>query len=75
MACVHDPRSGQKGYIDTNGSLKGDRPGRVGVSTGLGATVAGLRTSNVVPWSPWIKRPLAARSSMSVEAGRRCEEM
>ena len=45
------------------------------MSTELEATVTGLRTNNVVPWSPRIKRPLTARSSMSVEAGRRCEGM
>ena len=49
VACVHDPRSGQKGHIDANGSLKGSRPRRAGVSTGLEATVTGLRTNNVVP--------------------------
>ena len=49
VACVHDPRSGQKGHIDANGSLKGSRPRRAGVATGLDATVTGSRTNNVVP--------------------------
>ena len=49
VACVHDPRSGQKGHIDAKGSLKGSQPRRAGVSTRLEATVTGLRTNNVVP--------------------------
>ena len=49
VACVHDPRSSQKGHIDVNGVIEGSRPRRAGVSTGLEATVTGLRTNNVVP--------------------------
>ena len=48
VACVHDPRSGQKWHIDANGIIKGSRPRRAGASTGLEATVTGLRTNNVV---------------------------
>ena len=29
MACIHDPQSGQKGYIDTNGVIE-RRPSRWG---------------------------------------------
>ena len=69
MACMHDPRSGQKGHIDANESLKGGRLGRAGRPSGLEATAAGPQTSNIVSWSPWIRRPLAARSSMSAGSG------
>ena len=32
MACMHDPRSGQEGYIDANGVIK-RRPSNVGRRT------------------------------------------
>ena len=56
-------------------SLKGGRLARAGGPSGLGATAMWLRTSNIVSWSPWIKRPLAARSSISAGSGRWCEGM
>ena len=73
VACVHDPRSCQKGHIDANGNIEGEPAEAAVVSAELEAIGTGLWTSNVVPWSSWIKRPLAARSSMSGESGRRCE--
>ena len=73
MACMHDPRSGQEGHVDANRVVK-RRPSKAEPS-GWGATGAGPRTSKIVSWSPWTKRPLVARSSMSAGSGRWCEGM
>ena len=54
-------------------SLKGDRLRRAERPSGPEAAAVGLRASNVVLSSPWIKRPLVARSSMSAASGRWCE--
>ena len=67
MACMHHPRSGQEGHIDANGVVE-RKPSNAGRRTIW--SVMWLRTSNIVSWSPWIKRPLAARSSMSAGSGR-----
>ena len=49
VACVHDPRSGQKVHIDVNGVIEGE-PAEAGRGNNwAGATVTGLRTNNVVP--------------------------
>ena len=71
VACMHDPRSCQKGHIYANGVIERwpSKTGREAIS-GLEATAAEPRTSSTASWSPWIKRPLAARSSMSAGSGR-----
>ena len=42
VACVHDPRSGQKWHIDANGVIERSRPRRAGVSTGVGSYCDGF---------------------------------
>ena len=75
MACMHDPRSGQEGHVNANGVVR-RRPSKAGRGpSGRGATAAGPRTSNIVSWSPWVQRPLAARYRMSAGSGRWCEGM
>ena len=69
MACMHDPRSGQEGPIDANGVVE-RRPSKTGRETIWSGGYGGGAAYNIVSWSPWIKRPLAARSSMSAGSGR-----
>ena len=43
MACVHDPRSGQKGHIDANGVIEGEP-----AEAGRGVNWAGSYCDRVV---------------------------
>ena len=70
VACMHDPQSGQKGHIDANGVVE-RRPFKTRrEAIWSGGCGGGAADKQYVSWSPWIKRPLAARSSMSAGSGR-----
>ena len=75
MACVHDPRSGQKGHIDADKVLEGSRLGQPSCLLVAGAMGTGLRTSKIVLSSPRNKRHFAARSAMSAVLGHACERI
>ena len=68
---MHDPWSGYEGYIDADGIVKG-ASSSVAVVRCVASDIC-CGTNRMVASSPSSKRPLAARSVMSVISGLLCE--